>query len=61
MKAFAIFLIIFWIIVIIFPQIIAYLLWWLFILIWLNILIFVKKFKSNKESYVKFGNYKIFR
>lgn len=64
MKLFPIWLIIFWLIIVYNPDIIAYLLWWLLIFIWLNILIFSSMFnkKSKKwDNYVKFGNYKIFR
>jgi len=59
-------LIIFGVIIIVFPQILAILLWWFFIFLWINML-FINKilFKNKKwgdsEAYVKFGNYKIFR
>ena len=64
MKLIPLLLIIFWIIIIAAPEILAYLIWWFFIFIWLNMLFIgmaFKKGKSSKESYVKFGNYKIFR
>ena len=61
MKIIPIALIIFWIIIIKFPEIIAYLIWWFMIFIWINILIFSKMVKKGKEDYVKFGSYKIFR
>jgi len=61
MKPIPIALIIFWIIIIKFPEIIAYLIWWLLIFIWVNMLIFMRAVKKWKENYVKFGNYKIFR
>lgn len=61
MKTIAITLIIFWIIIIFFPEIIAYLIWWLLIFIWINMFIFIKAVKKWKEDYVRFGNYKIFR
>lgn len=63
MRAFWIFLIIFWTIIIYFPGIIAYLLWWLLVFIGFNILWFgiLSKKKNPNENYVKFGNYKIFR
>jgi len=61
MKAFPIILIIFWIIIIMAPEILAYLLWGFFIFVGLNMLLFFKTVKSAKENYVKFGNYKIFR
>jgi len=65
MKPIAIILIIFWTIIIIMPEIIAYLLWWALIFIWLNMLFIwlalKKKAGFAKEDYVKFGKYKIFR
>ncbi len=61
MKTIPITLIIFWIVVIIFPKIISYLIWWLLIFIWFNMLIFMRAVKKWKENYVKFGKYKIFR
>jgi len=63
MRIFPIALIIFWIIIIKFPEIIAYLIGGLLIFIGLNILIFFGWFKKqgSKEEYVKFGKYKIFR
>ena len=64
MKLLPISLIIFWIIIIAAPEILAYLLWGFFIFIWINMLaffwIFKKKDKSG-ENYVKFWNYKIYR
>lgn len=63
MRVFWIFLLIFWIIIIYNPDIIAYLLGGLLVFIWLNLVlfwIFTKK-KNPNENYVKFGNYKIFR
>jgi hypothetical protein len=58
-------LILFGFIVIAFPQILAYLLWGFFIFLWVNLLfinrIIFKNKGENKESYVKFGNYKIYR
>jgi hypothetical protein len=64
MKLLPISLIIFWIIIIAYPEILAYLLWGFFIFIWINMLaffwIFNKKSKSW-ENYVKFWNYKIYR
>ncbi len=61
MRLFPIFLIVFWVIILIAPEIIAYLIWGFFIFIWLNILLFIRPIKWEKESYVKFWNYKIFR
>jgi len=70
MKLLPIFLIIFGIIIISEPEIIAYLLWGLFVFIWINTLILwglfnkFKKWSSNKtagDDYVQFGKYKIFK
>jgi hypothetical protein len=68
MKLIPIFLIIFWIIIIAAPEILAYLLWGLFIFLWLNGLIlwgiFKKassKWKTQWDDYVQFGKYKIFK
>lgn len=63
MKIFPLVLIIFWITLIIFPDIIAYLLGWFFVFIWINMLFLGWLFskKENKEWYVKFGKYKIYR
>ena len=59
---------IFWIIVIAYPEIIAYLIWWLLIFIWLNLFILTKatktsfwQKKTSMEDFVKFWDYKIFR
>jgi hypothetical protein len=55
----------FGIIVVAFPQILAYLIWWFFIFLWVNVLLFWfyfnKKTTKNKESYVEVGGYKIYR
>lgn len=61
MKIFPIALIIFWIIIIKFPEILAYLIWGFFIFIWFNILLFFWFRKNSEENYVKFGKYKIYR
>ena len=63
MKTFPVILILIWIVIIAIPEIISYILWWLFIFIWLNMLFIFKGFKSkwNKEEYVKFWKYKIYR
>ena len=63
MKTFPVILILIWIVIIVIPEIISYILWWLFIFIWLNMLFIFKGFKSkwNKEEYVKFWKYKIYR
>lgn len=64
MILFSIFLIIFWIIIIIFPELLVYLIWGFFIMIWINILLanvfFIKKAKKD-ENYIKFWKYKIYR
>lgn len=62
MKALALFLMIFWLIVIAYPEFLAYLIGWFFVFIWLNMLLMGFVFPSKKkESFVKFGSYKIFR
>jgi len=53
------------IIIVIFPQIIAYILGGIFIFLGISTFIFANKFGKKKsqdgENYVKFGNYKIYR
>ena len=68
MKLVPIFLIIFWIIIIAAPEILAYLLWGLFIFLGLNWLLLSGLFKKawgksshHGEDYVQFGKYKIFK
>jgi len=65
MKFIPVLLIIFWIVILIAPEILAYLIGWFFIFIWLNMLVFtwvfMWKWKASKENYVKFGKYKIYR
>ena len=69
MKLIPIALIIFGIIIIAAPEILAYLLWGLFIFLWINGMIIWGLFnkmknKSGKpswEDYVKFGKYKIYK
>jgi hypothetical protein len=65
MKLIPISLIIFWIIIIAAPEILAYLLWGFFIFLGINGLLiwglFSKFKKSGQEDYVKFGKYKIYR
>lgn len=65
MKTIPISLIIFGFIIIIFPDILSFLLGGFFIFLWINILLINKVISKNKnwewENYVKFGNYKIFR
>lgn len=65
MRLIPISLIIFGIIIIWAPEIIAYLVGGLFIFLWINGLIlgglFSKTKKESSEDYVEFGKYKIFR
>lgn len=70
MKLVPVFLIIFWIIIIAAPEILAYLLWGLFIFLWINGLLlgsFFNKFKKSSwanmhwDDYVQFGKYKIYK
>lgn len=62
MRLFAILLTVFGLIVIYNPDIIAYLLGWLLVFIGINMLAISFVFpKKKKDSYVKFGSYKIFR
>ncbi len=64
MPAFWILLIVSGLIIIMYPQIIAYMIWGLLLFFWLNILLakymLTKKTKTG-ESYVKFWNYKIYK
>jgi uncharacterized membrane protein HdeD (DUF308 family) len=55
---------IFGILVIVFPDLLAYLIWWFFIFLGANIIVIwfmFKKKKWKKESYVEIGDYKIYR
>ena len=62
MKFFSIFLIIFGVIIIIYPEFLAYLIGWFFVFVWVNLALIWFAFKRwIKEDYVKFGKYKIFR
>jgi len=63
MKAFPVALIIFGVIIILAPAILAYLIGWFFIFVWLNLMAFFKiaKWGKSKEDYVKFGKYKIYK
>ncbi len=65
MKIFPIILIVFWLIVITFPEFLAYLIGGFFVFIWLNMLFiwfaFSKKTKSGEDNYIKFWKYKIYR
>ncbi|MDP2090814.1 MAG: hypothetical protein Q8K30_04420 [Candidatus Gracilibacteria bacterium] len=61
MKIFPYALIIFGIIIILAPEILAYLIGGFFIFVGLNLLAFFKNVKGKDDNYVKFGKYKIFR
>ena len=65
MKLLPIWLILFGTILIIFPDLVGYILWGLLIFLWINSLIFMKvlfgKKSSDKEDYVQFGKYKIYK
>lgn len=62
MRLFAAFLIIFGLIIIAYPEFLAYLIGWFFLFIWLNIFFIGLAFpRKKKEGFVKFGSYKIFR
>lgn len=53
----------FGLLVVIFPNLISYLIWWLLIFIWINIIAFnlIIKKSNKKDSYVQFWDYKIYR
>ncbi|PID86411.1 hypothetical protein CSB08_00305 [Candidatus Gracilibacteria bacterium] len=64
MKFVGIFFIIFGLAVVIYENLLVYLIGGFFIFMGLNILFIAKSFSSKqngKENYVKFGNYKIYR
>jgi len=64
MKNIWIIFILFGILNVVFPQMIAYLIGAFFILIWVSLLLTWAKFssqKKNEEQVVKFGKYKIYR
>ncbi len=67
MNFFWIFLTIFGIVIILFPEFLAYLIWSFFLFLGLNILIFnfklQKQFTKNndKEVFIKIGKYKIYK
>lgn len=67
MKVGPIFLLIAGITLIIFPDIIAYILGWFLVILWIgglisgNIFSFMKKKGKTGENYVQVGEYKIFR
>ena len=57
-------LIIFWLLLIFFPKLIAYIIWGFILFIGINAWIISYKLnqeKKNKKSYVKFWEYKIYR
>lgn len=64
MKYSAIFLIVFGILVIAMPEILAYLLWSFLIFVWVSILLATNMFNKTgtkwQEEYVQFWKYKIF-
>lgn len=62
MNKFWLVLLVFWLIIIFFPEIIAYLIGWFFVFIWLNMLVFFWWKKTWGDwSYVQFWNYKIYK
>lgn len=64
MPAFWILLVVSWIIIIAFPDIIAYIIGGLLLFFWLNIVFanfLLKKNSKSWENYVKFWNYKIYK
>ncbi len=64
MKLFPVSLIVFWIILIVFPEIIAYLLGGFFVFLGINMLLITASFgkkKSGGDEFIKFGKYKIYR
>lgn len=64
MLFFWITMLVFWILVIAFPNILVWLIWGFFIFMWINLIIFnviLNKNKWKKDSYVKVGEYKIYR
>ena len=56
-------LIIFWVIVILFPSILVFLIGWFFIFLGINILTLVTLVSKSKtkDEYIKFWKYKIYR
>ena len=65
MKQIAIFLILFWVLIIVFPEFLSLLVWSAFVFFGINILFiwfkFWKNTPANNEKCVKFGKYKIYR
>lgn len=63
MNKLGLFLLIFWITLIVFPDIIAYILWWVLVFFGLNMILFFSwfKWKASQKDYVQFWNYKIYK
>lgn len=64
MKIFWILLLAFWLLVIIFPEFLAYLVGGAFTFMGVSLILTdyqISKMQKNSDSYVKFGNYKIYR
>ena len=68
MKTAWIFLSLFWIIVILYPQFLAYLIGGFFLFLWLNLIIFNHKMNNvwtnntdERGSFIKIGKYKIYK
>ncbi len=65
MKLLPIWLILFWAVVIFFPEFLAYLIGWFFVFMWINALIISKLMKKKDnmkgDDYVQFGKYKIYK
>ena len=64
MRAFWTCLIVFWVIIIAFPAILVFLIWGFFIFLWISLItlgVLASKKPKERESYVKFWNYKIYR
>ena len=68
MKTAGIFFSLFWVIIILYPEFLAYLIWGFFLFLWLNILIFSYKMNNisqvnmdERGSFIKIGKYKIYK
>ena len=69
MKYTGIFLAIFWLIIIAYPEFLAYLIWGFFLFLGLNIILFNLKLSSFQKNwntddrweYIKIGKYKIYK
>lgn len=53
MKAFSILIIIFWAIIIAFPDFLSYLIWWFFVVLWVNLLVSIMVIESRSKSRTK--------